>query len=167
VFECEDAEERCERRCTKGDAGACQSLAQLLDVTGRGEQAVPLYRRGCELGALIACTNYGAHTLLSDPTCATRLHRLACDGEEPWGCGMYGHALVRGIGIEHDPARGEALLRETCDRLGTFPCSVLARLYDEGTLRSPTPDAVRELYQRACATGDPFACDKVQPADGR
>jgi uncharacterized protein len=166
---CDDTGDDCRAACHEGGDGvACVALAYDLEPDdATRDDAVALYRRGCELGAANACTNYGAHllhgtgSLVADEACAARLHRRACDVGEPWGCGMVGRALAEGTGVEADLDRARHLLEGTCERLAGFPCWVLGQLREEGAFGAVDPAGALAAYQRACRTLD-TACDAAE-----
>ncbi|UJR79694.1 tetratricopeptide repeat protein [Sandaracinus amylolyticus] len=150
----------CVRACEAGDADACLAHAYGIEAAGQDAQRTrPWYTRACRLGSLNGCTNWAAGFGTTEPTaseaaCAARVFERTCAGREPWGCGMWGMALVYGRGVSPDASRGLAVLDRSCRELGHFPCAVLAAAIEE---RDPT--GASALYQLACATGYADACE--------
>ncbi|AKF07704.1 tetratricopeptide repeat protein [Sandaracinus amylolyticus] len=150
----------CVGACEAGDADACLAHAYAIEAAGHDAlRTRRWYERACRLGSLNGCTNWGAGFGTTDATpgelvCATRVFERTCAGREPWGCGMWGMALVYGRGIAADAQRGLAVLDRACRELGHFPCVVLATAIEERD-----PEAASALYERACATGYADACE--------
>ena len=175
IVVCEGAERSCRTWCESGRAGACMALAYIAekdDVTRL--EAVQLYGRACELGLLIGCTNHGAYLLdggpgielETDPACAVRLHQLACDGGETWGCGMLGYELARGTGIDRDLVRARTVLETACAELRSFSCAVLGDLLEQGSFGDLYKDEAAAAYRAACESGYEDSCadaDRLAP----
>ncbi len=164
-IECAGAERSCADRCTQGVAAACVSLGYVFDQDPFHEgEAVPLYARGCELGDLNGCTNYGAYLLeghdglAADPPCAARLHERACQGDEAYGCGMFGRELALGVGVARDVERAWQVLETSCAELGSFACHALGLVLENGYLGVVDPAGAAAAFRRACETGNPESC---------
>lgn len=166
---CAGAEVSCRDWCEHGRAAACLSLGYLVepDEMARRE-AFDFFRRACAGGLLIACTNHGAYLLNggdgieADPACAARLHELACDGGDAWGCGMFGFELVDGVGVPADLPRARKVLETSCEELGSFACRILGELLEQGRFGEVYRAAAPAAYARACQTGDVEACAEAE-----
>jgi TPR repeat protein len=160
----------CEASCMTGNANACLELAYALEAGNDAQQrrATDFYAHACRAGVLNGCTNYAATQRLGksglrrDLVCTTRVFERTCSGDEAWGCGMLGQALLLGEGTATDTARAAAVLRGACERAPGFACAVLADAQDTGLLPSSSPSRVRELYRRACEGGVESACEKLE-----
>ena len=171
--ECRGDVEGCRAACDGGDLSTCVTLAYALEADPRtARDAIDAYRRACEGGVDIGCTNYasylldGHHGLIAaDAECAHRIHQWSCAHEtaETWGCGMVGLELVRGNGTAPDPTGARRVLEDACEARGGFACAVLGNGLEHGELGdAPDPDAAREKYQRGCDTGNSIACADLE-----
>ena len=137
---------------------------------------LPLYAEGCAYGDVNACVNWGATVWTLAGTgqleatdeamrCTMRVFERACEQGEPFGCGMFGKGLVTGLdgAVEVDLERSEALLVDTCERYGLFPCDVLGVLRRNGDFGEDAVALADEATQRACDTGYTLACDPLTP----
>src|SRR4029077_11155356 len=102
--------------------------------------------------------------LPADTVCSTRVFERTCSGGEPWGCGMYGQALLHGEGIAEDPRRAFVILRAACEEAPGFACSVLASAHEEGRFGVKDRERAQSLYRRARAAGVESACGHVDIA---
>lgn len=153
---------RCRVSCFAGNAGSCLGLAyESQKNPKKAVETMQFFRRACLLGAANACTNYAATIWAGTHTdaqlvCARRTFEKACAANEPFACGMVGRLM-----IEETPPRfaeGRRYLEAACDRVGGFPCRVLAKHLESGKAGSYKPELIRTLLARACADGDPDAC---------
>jgi hypothetical protein len=127
----------------------------------KADDAVQLYRRACVLGAANGCTNYAASIWAGKHSddqlaCAQRTFEKACAAKEPFACGMVGRLMIESD--SPDFSGGRKYLEGACDRVGGFPCRVLAKHLESGKLGPYEPGLIRKLLARACADGDPDAC---------
>jgi hypothetical protein len=135
---------------------------------GDKTEAAHLYRQSCLLGAANACTNYAAQLWTQQHSdeqalCARRTFEKACAAKEPFACGMVGRVMLE----DTNPARyeeGRKYLEAACDTLGGFPCRVLAKHLESGSLGSYAPERITTLLARACAGGDTVACGNHKSA---
>ena len=117
---------RCARACAGGDAAACYARAlkaQREQDDTSSARASHKFRKACELGLAIACTNYAAELWLSDEQddidCARRIFEKTCSANETWGCGMLDDMLIDRDGAgPAELARGRGILERACDELG-------------------------------------------------
>ena len=153
----------CRARCMAGDAKSCLGLASAAERDPLMiEEADRFYRRACLLGAANACTNYAAGLWANKHsarqlTCARRVFEKACAAKEPFACGMVGRVMLEST-TPPTLAEGRAYLENACNKVGGFPCRVLAKHLESGKLGSYPPGLIRTLLSRACAGGDPDAC---------
>lgn len=86
---------------------------------------------------------------------AAELYRYACDEGHAPACRGLGGLYERGVGVERDEARAQALQQQACDGGDAPACTRIAEqmLAQE----SQAPRALALLAQ-ACHRGDPFAC---------
>jgi len=124
------------KACELGLAFACSSQAGMMASGDGGKEDKPgaakAYARGCELGSASACAD------------AAALH--ANDSEAPY----------------HDNAKARALYTRSCDLGMASSCSSLAGLmydYSSGEISSADRVTSQKLYQKACMSGDSYACD--------
>ena len=169
ISACAEEDWLCRAKCRAGNAAACLALAYAAEKNPKtAGGALPLYHRGCLLGAANACTNYAASVWAGNHSddqlaCARRTLEKACSAKEPFACGMVGRFMLESA----TPApAGEArkFLEAACDELGGFSCRVLAKHLESGKLGPYQPDFIRTLLSRACAGGDPDACGEPPSA---
>ncbi|GEM_PF-5131728 len=153
----------CRLNCLAGNAASCLGLAYDAETDAkRRAEAIRYYRRACSLGAANGCTNYaasiwaGTHTA-AELVCARRIFEKSCAAKEPFACGMVGRLMLES---ENPASRAGArkYLESACDRVGGFPCRVLARHLETGKLGAYKPEQIRALLTKACNGGDPDAC---------
>lgn len=155
-----------DRGCQGGDSWGCWALAHAIwrfrptDIA----HAVELTESACEADIPAACGELGRFRMsgIGDHQVAAaeavRLYDSACTDGASYSCYFLGEAFLNGIGTEADPARALELLTWACDT-AQIPqaCTGWAN-----TL--PTDDAQRQtLLRRGCDTGDPIACDELDP----
>ena len=164
-----ESEAVCRDQCLAGNGPSCLRLAYRLEENSKNaEEAERLYRRACVLGVANGCTNYAAAIWAEDPpdaelTCARRIFEKSCAAGEPFACGMVGRVMLEST---NPPpfAEGRKYLEESCDKVGGFPCRVLAKHLESGKLGAYDPKLIRTLLTRACAGGDPDACGEPATA---
>lgn len=163
-------EAACEADCASSRAYGCFAVGLIHEQDGNDAGAAKYFRRACQLGAAIGCTNLGAHAFAGKsnvaPACALSLFEAACGAGEDFGCGMVGRVYAEGFGVTPDPARARKVLEASCKALGAFPCFALGSYIRKGTFGEPDPDAARRAFERACATKYKPACAEVETAPG-
>lgn len=124
------------KACELGLAFACSSQAGMMANGDGGKEDKPgaakAYARGCELGSASACADAGS--------------MLSVETDAPY----------------HDRARARALYSRSCDLGMATSCSSLAGLmfdYDSGEISAADRATSQKLYQKACMSGDSYACD--------
>src|SRR5439155_27051031 len=141
--------------CDAGNSLACTNLGWMLQF-GHGlkidlEEAVRVYRRGCQGSACggpnnVGCVNLGRMLsdgvgVKADPFEATRIFRQVCDrsplndedaGEIARACSLAGTASLIGKGAAKDIQAAMALLEKGCSAGDSFGCFNLATVYDSG-----------------------------------
>jgi TPR repeat protein len=149
---CRDDPGACVSRCDQGDGGACYALGVGLQDHGREAEAESRFEQACRAGSAIGCTNYGAGLLpdsvsedAEEAVCAARIFERTCAaGERLWGCGMWGFVLVRGQGVQPDPAQALTVLERSCAETEYFACDVLGLAHRQGLFGPPSIDAARQ-----------------------
>ncbi|MCO6392291.1 hypothetical protein GTW25_14760 [Aliihoeflea aestuarii] len=130
---CEEATMSCYERCTQSAAGgACFSLARVIQRRG-GEDGSPyhqqLFARSCANGFAAGCTNRGAGIRNGDhrgdpfadlergtvEACLYRSFKVACEGDDPWGCTMHGRSYQSGEGVAQDGEQAARHFRRACN----------------------------------------------------
>jgi TPR repeat protein len=167
--ECKDvASVRCSQACAGRDARACYDLAMATEHDEAGDaEAEKMFRRACEMGMAIGCTNYAAVLWGRGENlgCARRIFEKACAANETWGCGMLGRMLITDEASgKAELARGREILERGCDSLGGFSCRALAMELEGGKLGPYKPARIRKLLARACTTGDSDGCRRSKSA---
>lgn len=124
------------KACELGLAFACSSQAAMLSSGDGGKEdkpgAVRAFTRGCELGSASACADAGS--------------MLSVDADAPY----------------HDRTKARAAYTRSCDLGLATSCSALAGLmyeYDSGEISDADRATSQKLYQKACMSGDSYACD--------
>jgi hypothetical protein len=152
---------QCRVDCLSGDAAKCVGLAYAADS--------PFYfHRACVLGSAIGCTNFAAGIWARKHSagqlkCIRRTFEKSCAANEPFACGMVGRIMIE-AGKPPAFAEGRKYLQAACDRVGGFPCRVLAKHLESGKLGAYPPGTIRTLLARACEGGDPDACGEPATA---
>jgi hypothetical protein len=102
------------RACESGDRDHCYAAAQeLLAEDQASAAAQSLFLAACHLGIASGCTNAAASRPLDD--CSLATYEASCDpGDDPWGCAMLGHSLVRGDPRHRDLQRARTVLPKAC-----------------------------------------------------
>lgn len=123
----------CHDACAHGQNGeACFNLARVLQEHGApaaDRHFEPLFAMACAAGKAAGCTNRGAGMRNGDypnepakkwkkaerELCQRRTFKAACDGEDAWGCAMYGQSLFLGEGGEDDWEGAKAAFSDACE----------------------------------------------------
>lgn len=145
-------------KCEQGDAAACRMIAGRMPVsTGLNEVAghTRALKKACEQKNWTACTsNAMAALAAADPGMtqdgAAAIFQQGCTARDDFSCALLAELWYRGPNRQ----QGEDLARKSCDDLGGWPC-VMA-----GQLLMQTGDVAggAARMQRACDSGDAFAC---------
>jgi hypothetical protein len=168
--ECHSEDASCRDACFAGDAASCLSRAYSLEkVSSMKNEALLLFRRSCNLGAAIGCTNYAASIWAEPHTniqlmCARRIFEKACTAKEPFACGMVGRLILEDPMAPNQSSEGRRYLEAACDEFNGFPCRVLAKHLESGKLGGYDPKLIRTLLNRACAGGDRDGCGEPATA---
>ncbi len=142
--------------CRAGSAEACAyGGLRLMDMAGRGQDAVALLERACELGSAGGCTTfaflYATGKLVGkDDRRATALYVKGCELGDARGCYNVGLMADEGRGTARDLSRAVAKYSEACDSGSSTACTNLGFHYENG--RGVKKDGPRAfaLYQRGC-----------------
>lgn len=169
--DCKDAaSDRCSTACLSGDAAACYDRGMATGHDAAGDAVSDkMFRKACELGMAIGCTNYAASMWARDETasldCARRIFEKTCAANETWGCGMLGRMLIDDDAAgKEELTRGRAVLERACEELGSFSCRALAMELEGGKLGPYKQARIRKLLARACETGDQDGCGRPKSA---
>lgn len=105
--------------CNNEILGACIGLAWMYDqekIKGKSEkEIIALYKKSCDGGEWIGCTNMGTFFEDSVPAEAAKFYKLACDNKEALGCSNLGNLYREGHGVEMDLNRAKELYQIACD----------------------------------------------------
>lgn len=122
----------CHDSCVFGkNDTACFSLARALQEYGApaaDKHYEPLFALACAIGRPSGCTNRAAgirnggyanepFAAFSDEArglCLRRSFKIACEGDDAWGCAMYGQSLYDGEGGEEDIAAAASAFKKSC-----------------------------------------------------
>ncbi len=120
--------------CDLGDLEACAGLGTCF-ARGTGvpldqARARALFDRACEGHKGIGCKGLGDLARDVDPVHAAGFYRQSCDLGYAGGCSYLGDAMVSGIGVAHDRARGLELLRRGCKDEYAWACQRLDELHE-------------------------------------
>jgi TPR repeat protein len=154
------------------------STAQMRERAAGSPQsdtlAVEQYRRDCEDGRMLSCSNLGVmyfngSGVAQSETRAVELYRRACDGGNLLGCSNLGTMYMDGHGVARNDARAVELYRRACDGGNALGCSNLGSMYMDGLGVARNDARAVELFRRACDGGQMLGCGKLGDmyADGR
>jgi TolB-like protein len=154
------------------------STAQMRERAAGSPQsdtlAVEQYRRDCEDGRMLSCSNLGVmyfngSGVAQSETRAVELYRRACDGGNLLGCSNLGTMYMDGHGVARNDARAVELYRRACDGGNALGCSNLGSMYMDGLGVARNDTRAVELFRRACDGGQMLGCGKLgdMHADGR
>jgi hypothetical protein len=117
--------------CEAGNAVGCLVVgwiqSQAYDYGGKPSddannpaEAAKSVERGCTLGLLRACVEWGrlfsyGAGVPKDQRRANALYKQACDGGNMVGCNNLGLNYAKGTGVPQDPSRANALFKQACD----------------------------------------------------
>jgi len=151
-----------EKACDAGDTAACVALGDML-VKGLGgsmnkRKADEVLGRACDAGDATACAFGGAVAYARDDADSRRLLLRACRLGHRRSCVDAAWMLRHGEGGSGDEAEADALLSAACGKGEAGGCFFLG-------LEREAQDArgAAELFDRACALGDPLACGRTTP----
>ncbi len=145
--------------CQGGHPPSCRRLAQRFAyATGAAEIAryAQVVADACRMDVPVACGAFG-WLLVSgigvphDPRDGFALLELGCDGGDDVSCARLAELYAGEKGAEKRDV--DALLCESCARIGGWPCTVLARKGKKAERRAG--------FENACMTGDPIACHEA------
>lgn len=154
------ARELAGRACEGGDATGCNNLGAVLQDTGRVDDALVAYRRGCDLGLAMACGQVGALgsaglVPMNHDEITTMLSR-ACERADARSCANLGRVSVR-----DDPVLGRESFRRACELEYPAGCYDYALSLVRGEGGAVDRDAAALALRRSCELGYPDACTAV------
>lgn len=148
------------KACQWKHADSCFSLAQDLDELS-SEEAVPLFKRACDLGSIEGCQRYGNHVYKKGNEVQAEIYwTRSCNASNAEGCFALGNLrLIQGKtndAIEYFSKICTAQVGLGCVKLG------FAFLQQEKT------SLAKRSFETGCSTGDAEACrqkTKLTPPD--
>jgi TPR repeat protein len=155
-----------EKACNKGDAHACEELAEMYAL-GRGAskddaKALTLFEKACGLGSGVSCEFRGKMTregrgTTRDPVAALVWLEKGCTLGAAGACTSLGlDAMTSG-----NKKRGAELLEKACDGRDKLGCMGLAGMYLHGNGVKRDVARAKSLLQKSCDYGAKQACDKL------
>jgi TPR repeat protein len=163
----EEAQERYEALCARGDGEACHSAGRYYDERfGDGivhdvRRALHFYQRSCDLASIAGCISLAYALEDSDAARATCVLERVCDAGDGEGCHLLVYAYNAGwFGVAHDARKAHAYAIETCYlEHGGWACRFAAHgltgLHPTGT---PDRRTAFDLFRRGCDGGDGEGC---------
>jgi TPR repeat protein len=148
-------------RCEGGDPGACRRLANRLHYPTNERELGRLTAtlgKACAAGVPTACAGQGLVLargvgVPADPKRGLVLLDKSCQQQVDFACAELAEIyLQEDLGTTGKRDSGAKLARESCEKLGGWPCFTVVGLSDTA------PERKLVLIQRACDTGDPIAC---------
>jgi len=156
-----------EHACELGHARACFEAGRHF---GEGQQtddlrAAGYYERACELGAPAGCAAQ-VDMILGERVDgsvkdAQAAFEMACEDRESLpACAQLAFALIEGVDLPRDAARGKELLHRVCADAGSDPvaCASLGQVYEEGLGGDRDRTEASKYYRWACASGHIDSC---------
>jgi uncharacterized protein len=156
-----------EKLCDKGDAKACEELAEMYAL-GRGgvtkddTKATVLFEKACSLGSAVSCEFRGKMLRDGRGTPPDKLGAIVwltkgCNGGAAGACTSLGlDAMQKG-----DKKSAVELLDKACSGKDKLGCMGLAGLYLHGNgVKKDVPKA-KELLKKSCDYGAKQACEKL------
>lgn len=126
-------------KCEGGDGQTCWSLGYGHE-TGKSDEhgyypqnyaiAAQYYKRGCALGAPIACDSYArllrdGKGVARDERSAAALFIATCERQYDWSCISAGYAYWGGKGVQIDAERAQEYFQKACSAGNAAGCSAL------------------------------------------
>jgi len=167
VYECADGVPECTAQCERGSAASCNRLGFLhangLAGLSKDEvQGALLYKRACEGGVAVGCSNLGV--LLAEKGAPERqlaqaadLFLRGCESGYPASCTNLGISYMQGEGVATDRSRALLFFAHACrggDRIGCFNAGTILE-------RQGLPDSLGKalvMFTLACDGGEPAGC---------
>lgn len=150
--------------CEAGRAMNCNFLGLVYQM-GAGfekdfDKSRAAYARGCEGGAVSACSN-AAYAYLQDPRDPAKVvHFLekACDKSIGGDCTLLGTMIENGDGTKKDVKRAAGLYRRACDLGAGDGCTHLAGVHLGDDLGKADKPKALALAQQGCDLSDGVGC---------
>jgi TPR repeat protein len=164
------------RACDGKIASACHNLGRgaLRAVEEEGAAATPqqletgigYYRRGCQLGLPMSCSNLGLHlareAVKGDPSAVEGLRQSCIEGAGAICFGLASlYDIHLGAKLGDDPDAANAALLLGCERFDRDSCQNLAWHYDHGFGLETNRVRGSALYHLACDDDPGFICPMV------
>ena len=147
------------KTCKRKTRTNCNTLGLTYEygegVAKDDAKAAKAYRRACDLGLPIACSNLGVLQQKGgtpqDYSAAITLFRKACKQGEPAGCLSLGTVHEHGRGLPVDLPEAYRLYRLTCEKNYLRGCVYQADQLRDGKGVGVDPTAAVALLRRVCA----------------
>lgn len=150
--------------CAAGVALACSAdqwvTADRLDRSA----ARSVFEAACGAGDPVACVVLGwldvqvewgqVSARAGDPAAAALHFQAACDAGLARGCAELANLLLRGVGVEKDPQRAQALLIAACQSGVGNACMGLGDRWED----TNALERAAESWDRGCLLGDGLSC---------
>jgi len=154
------------RACELGHARACFEAGRWLqDNEGPPDGSAQLFGRACELGDSAGCgaqvdmmLSGQVHGTIRD---ATHAFDIACEERRSMrACTQLAAALLEGVQVPRDAARGRRLLADACTDQDSAPdaCFQLGQVVEQGIGGPRDRPAGAKFYSWACTAGSVQAC---------
>jgi uncharacterized protein len=154
------------RGCDLGHGRSCYESGKYeQDHGGDGAVAAQRFGRGCELGDPASC-NAQVQLILTKQVPgnvreAQRAFAIACDeGRSKEACKVLATALIDGVDLPKDAARGRQLLSRACVDETSDPeaCFLLGKVYEDGLGGERDRTVASKYFRWSCAAGKVDAC---------
>jgi hypothetical protein len=170
--ECTASDDSCEKKCAAGQAEYCVARAYAMEKSPTSQdEAALLFRKACENGLAIGCTNYAAHIWAQDHSeqeavCVTKMFVRSCEAGDHFACGMSGRVMMERAKNRDDLNMAKNFLESKCGELGGFSCRILAIHYEKGGFGLYRTGKIQKLLKKACDGGDTGGCGEPKTASG-
>ncbi|MEE2788378.1 MAG: hypothetical protein VX589_13630 [Myxococcota bacterium] len=129
-------------------------------------KAARLFRKACDQGQPIGCTQLGQLRLggqgvPANPQRAIELFERACRADEPVACNQLGIIYVDGVHTARNPQKARALYAKACDLSDASSCGNLGLMYRSGQGGASDETKASQYLKKACKLGHGLACKVV------
>jgi hypothetical protein len=160
--------------CDGGEALECHTVGAAYE-SGQGvsedmSEARRFFQRACDLKRVESCVHLGrifeeGAGALVDASEAAVFFRRACDLHDPEGCHRLGGLLAEGPpGVPRNDREATAVEGRACDTGFRQACMALAAMHKQGRTGVKDRAAATKVYERMCARGDRYGCQRTQGA---
>lgn len=172
AVECKDDDQPgCDQQCTAGSVASCLKLADTYAEKADNDPKffalwLGSYKRGCDLGDLHACEQYGDNMILTTPkedlasaNKAVEVLTTTCLAGHMRACSDLGGIYKNGYHVPKDTTKAASYLRRACYLGEDDDCDV----YGDLVVESDRAEATK-AWQMACSSAVTAACDKLAGA---